>query len=207
MGEHSAGSRDHRDHRNHSDHGDHSDQELVADYVAGNQGAFATIVNRHQRHMFRAARKYGNNDEDAHDILQEALLKASRNMHLYRAEAALGTWLHRLVLNSGFDWAKHRTRRELAVLDDTESTSSEDPRLAHDPLGYLDVAMTIREAMNQLHPDQRTAIILVDLGGYPIEEVAHFEGVRPGTIKSRRARAKAALREILDTDFFGEPAQ
>lgn len=180
-----------------------SDHQLVAEYVAGDHAAFETIVTRHQRHMFWAARKYGNNDEDARDILQEALLKASKNMHMYRAEAALGTWLHKLVLNSGFDWAKHRTRRELPVLDDTDTTSSEDPRLAHDPLGYLDVAMTIREALDQLHVDQRTAIVLVDLGGYPIDDVARFEGVRPGTIKSRRARAKAVLRDLLDADFFG----
>lgn len=182
--------------------GEMSDTQLAATYVAGNDKAFTTIVTRHERHMWWAARKYGHTDEDAHDILQEALLKASRNMHLYRAEAALGTWLHKLALNSGFDWAKHRTRRELAVLDDTETTSAEDPRLAVDPLGYLDVAITIRDAMDQLHIDQRNAILLVDLGGYCIEDVATFEGVQPGTIKSRRARAKLLLRELLHADFF-----
>lgn len=179
-----------------------SDAQLVATYVAGDHTAFTTIVTRHERHMKWAARKYGRNEDDVHDILQDALLKASRNMHLYRAEAALSTWLHKLVLNSGFDWARHRSRRELAILDDTHTTPSEDPRLAVDPLSYLDVALTIRQAMDQLHTDQRNALLLVDLGGYCIDDVAHYEGVKPGTIKSRRARAKAQLRTLLQADFF-----
>ncbi|WP_231686563.1 sigma factor [Corynebacterium deserti] len=57
------------------------------------------MVERHERHLFRAAQRYCRKPEDAQDILQEALLRASRNMHLYRAEASLGTWLHRLVLS------------------------------------------------------------------------------------------------------------
>ena len=181
-----------------------SDAQLVATYVAGDQSAFRTIITRHERHLKWAARKYGHNEDDAHDILQEALLKASRNMHLYRAEAALSTWLHKLVLNSGFDWAKHRSRRELSILHETKTTPAEDPRLAVDPLGYLDVALTIRQAMDQLHIDQRNALLLVDLGGYCIEDVAHYEGVKPGTIKSRRARAKAQLRTLLREDFFAD---
>lgn len=179
-----------------------SDAQLVATYVAGDHTAFTTIATRHERHMKWAARKYGRNEDDVHDILQDALLKASRNMHLYRAEAALSTWLHKLVLNSGFDWARHRSRRELAILDDTHTTPAEDPRLAVDPLSYLDVALTIRQAMDQLHTDQRNALLLVDLGGYCIDDVAHYEGVKPGTIKSRRARAKAQLRTLLQADFF-----
>lgn len=187
---------------NHPRGDDPTDAELVATYVGGDARAFATIITRHERHLKWAARRYSRNEDDAHDILQEALLKASRNMHLYRAEAALSTWLHKLVLNSGFDWAKHRTRRELAILDDTETTPAEDPRLAVDPLGYLDVALTIRQAMDQLHVDQRNALLLVDLGGYGIEDVARLEGVKPGTIKSRRARAKQQLRGLLQADFF-----
>lgn len=180
-----------------------SDLHLVQRYVAGDHSAFTDIIHRHQRQLLWAARKYGRTDEDAHDILQEALLKASRNMHLYRAEAALSTWLHKLVLNSGWDWANHRARRELAVLDDTGSGHLDDPRLATDPLGYLDVALTIRHAMDTLHVDQRNALMLVDLGGYGVEDVARIEGVKVGTIKSRRSRARQHLRELLHADFFG----
>lgn len=183
---------------------DLSDAQLVKNFVSGDPDAFGSIIKRHHRHMLHAAQRYGRKPEDTQDILQEALFRASRNMHHFRAEAALGTWLHKLVLNSGWDWAKHRSRCELAVLDEPTTNLDDDPRLAIDPLGYLDVALTIRQAIDTLHPDQRIALILVDLGGYSIEEVAEIEGVKVGTIKSRRGRARKILRELLHTDFLGE---
>lgn len=180
-----------------------SDAQLVRNFVSGDADAFASIVKRHQRHMLHAAQRYGRKPEDTQDILQEALLRASHNMHHFRAEAALGTWLHKVVLNSGWDWAKHRSQCEMAVLDEPTANLDDDPRLAIDPLGYLDVALSIRQAIDTLHPDQRIALIMVDLGGYSIEEVAEIEGVKVGTIKSRRGRARKILRELLHADFFG----
>ncbi|ANR63992.1 hypothetical protein C627_15425 [Corynebacterium glutamicum ZL-6] len=182
---------------------DLSDTQLVKQFISGDSRAFSTIIHRHERHMMQAARKYGRKPEDAQDILQEALFRASRNMHLYRAEAALGTWLHKLVLNSGFDWATHRSQVEFPILNEPTIDLEKDPRLATDPLGYLDVAMTIRSAIDQLHPDQRIALILVDLGGYTVEDVAEIEGIKVGTVKSRRGRARKALRALLHADFFG----
>lgn len=181
---------------------DLSDTQLVHKFISGDTAAFSIIIKRHERHMLRAAQKYGRKPEDTQDILQEALFRASRNMHRYRAEAALGTWLHKLVLNSGFDWATHRTQIEFPVLDEPDSDLDKDPRLSTDPLGYLDVALTIRQAVDQLHPDQRMALILVDLGGYSVEDVATLEGIKVGTVKSRRSRAREQLRALLHADFF-----
>lgn len=181
---------------------DLSDTQLVHKFISGDTAAFSIIIKRHERHMLRAAQKYGRKPEDTQDILQEALFRASRNMHRYRAEAALGTWLHKLVLNSGFDWATHKTQIEFPVLDEPDSDLDKDPRLSTDPLGYLDVALTIRQAVDQLHPDQRMALILVDLGGYSVEDVATLEGIKVGTVKSRRSRAREQLRALLHADFF-----
>lgn len=181
---------------------DLSDTQLVHKFISGDTAAFSIIIKRHERHMLRAAQKYGRKPEDTQDILQEALFRASRNMHHYRAEAALGTWLHKVVLNSGFDWATHRTQIEFPVLDEPDSDLDKDPRLSTDPLGYLDVALTIRQAVDQLHPDQRMALILVDLGGYSVEDVATLEGIKVGTVKSRRSRAREQLRALLHADFF-----
>ncbi|ALC07145.1 RNA polymerase sigma factor [Corynebacterium deserti GIMN1.010] len=107
------------------------------------------------------------------------------------------------MLNSGYDWSLQRSHIEVPILDQPSTDIEKDPRIAIDPLGYIDVALTIRHALDQLHPDQRVALILVDLGGYTIEDAAEIEGVKIGTIKSRRGRARKRLREILDEDFFG----
>ncbi len=177
-----------------------TDRDLVSAYVGGDGRAFTTIVERHRARLLWVARRYARNEDDAHDILQEALLKASRKLHTYRAESALSTWLHRLVMNSGWDFAHHRSHREQATLDDGLIPHEFNARLSHDPIRGLDLALLLHQSMAKLRPDQRTALLLIDVAGYSVAHVAHREGVRPGTIKSRRARAREFLREDLRDD-------
>lgn len=178
-------------------YGNKTDQQLVYSYVAGDGGAFTEIVHRYRKRLLWVARRYGTNEEDAHDILQEAFLKASRNLHKFRAEAALSTWLYRLVMNAGYDFAYHRSRREVAALDDGTVPHELNVRLSYDPVPRIDLLLLLRQALSTLRADQCTALLLVDLGGYPVSHVARVQGVRPGTVKSRRGRAKECLREIL----------
>ncbi|AGF73797.1 sigma-70 family RNA polymerase sigma factor [Corynebacterium halotolerans] len=174
-----------------------SDRALVSAYVAGDMRAFTVIVERHRARLLWVARRYARNEDDAHDILQEALLKASRKLHTYRAESTLSTWLHRLVMNSGWDFAHHRSHREQTTLDDDVVPHEFNIRLSYDPTRHLDQTMLLRQAMAKLRPDQRAALLLIDVAGYSVSHVARREGVRPGTIKSRRARAREFLREDL----------
>lgn len=177
----------------------HEDFALVRAYLAGDKAAFTTIVSRHSARLLAVARRYARNEHDAHDILQDALFKASRHLHTFRFEAALGTWLHRLVMNSGHDYITHRQRRESPHLDDTEDSSREThPALSHDPFGHLDLSLTLEAALKQLGPAQAHALVLVDLYGLDIASAAKIANVRPGTIKSRRGRAREQLRRILD---------
>ncbi|MGP6174213.1 sigma-70 family RNA polymerase sigma factor [Corynebacterium sp. A21] len=181
--------------------GDRSDHELVQHHLAGDRSAFTEIVHRHGTRLLWVARRYALNEDDAHDILQEAFLNAARNLHSFRAEATLSTWLHRLVMNSGYDFAHHRSRRELTTLDDDSTPHELNLRLSYDPVPRVDLALLLREALLTLRPDQCVALLLVDLGGYRIAQVAALQGVKPGTIKSRRCRAKENLREILTPSF------
>lgn len=176
-----------------------TDKALVEQYVAGDHQAFAIIVQRHRKRMMAVARRYARNEHDAQDIVQDALFKASRNMHTFRSEAALTTWLHRLVLNAGYDHAKRAdNKRQHASLDDTERFNQDTNRyLAHDPLGNLDRLLALRQAMGQLPAAQRRALMLIDVAGYSINSAANHLGVRPGTVKSRRNRARQALSESM----------
>lgn len=176
-----------------------TDKALVTDYVAGDHRAFAIIVQRHRQRMMAVAKRYARNEHDAQDIVQDALFKASRNMHTFRAESALTTWLHRLVLNAGYDHAKRAdNKRQHTSLDDSEKLSQDSNRyLAHDPLGNLDHLLALRQAMLKLPAAQRRALMLIDVAGYSIDSAACQLGVRPGTVKSRRNRARQALSECM----------
>ncbi|RNE48118.1 sigma-70 family RNA polymerase sigma factor [Corynebacterium alimapuense] len=173
------------------------DGALVHAYVAGDTRAFSQIVERHRARLLWVARKYGNNEDDANDILQEAWLRASRKLHTYRYEASLSTWLHRLVMNSGWDFINHRHQLESVTLDDDVVPHEVNLRLSVNPIEHRDVILHLEESLAKLRPDQRSALWLIDIAGYSIAHVAKQEGVRPGTIKSRRARARESLREDM----------
>lgn len=178
-----------------------SDRHLVADYISGDLRAFTTIVERHRARLLWVARRYGHNEDDAQDILQEALFKASCSLHTWRHESSLSTWLHRLVMNSGWDFRHHRRHLETATLDDDTLPHDINPLLASDPISRTEETLQLRQSLARLHPDQRRALWLIDIEGWTIGHVATQEGVRPGTIKSRRNRAREALRAELAREY------
>ena len=175
-----------------------TDRELVDAFIGGDTKAFSAIVEKHRARLTAMARRYTRNDDDAQDIVQEALLKASCNMASYRHDAALSTWLHRLVMNSGYDFLNHRSNRENASLDAEIIDDDRNYALAHNPSEHLAERITVAQAMQTLREDQREALYLTDVAGYPIDTVAKVQGVAPGTVKSRRARARQVLRAAID---------
>ena len=175
-----------------------TDRELVDAFIGGDTKAFSAIVEKHRARLTAMARRYTRNDDDAQDIVQEALLKASCNMASYRHDAALSTWLHRLVMNSGYDFLNHRSNRENASLDAEIIEDDRNYALAHNPSENLAERITVAQAMETLRQDQREALYLTDVAGYPIDTVAKVQGVAPGTVKSRRARARQVLRAAID---------
>lgn len=175
-----------------------TDRELVDAFIGGDTKAFSAIVEKHRARLTAMARRYTRNDDDAQDIVQEALLKASCNMASYRHDAALSTWLHRLVMNSGYDFLNHRSNRENASLDAEIIEDDRNYALAHNPSENLAERITVAQAMETLRQDQREALYLTDIAGYPIDTVAKVQGVAPGTVKSRRARARQVLRAAID---------
>ena len=116
-----------------------TDRELVDAFIGGDTKAFSAIVEKHRARLTAMARRYTRNDDDAQDIVQEALLKASCNMKSYRHDAALSTWLHRLVMNSGYDFLNHRSNRENASLDAEIIDDDRNYALAHNPLSLIHI--------------------------------------------------------------------
>ncbi|AKK12184.1 RNA polymerase sigma factor [Corynebacterium uterequi] len=177
-----------------------TDAELVATYLEGNARAFSTIVTRHRSRLKSIAWRYANSRYDVEDIVQESWLKAATNLSRYRAEAALTTWLHRIVANEGYDFQRRRSRHETPVLDDAERFAVTPASLVTEPHAAADAALLLETLLKQLSPEQRDALLLVDGQGYSIEEAAQRLGTRPGTVKSRRSRARQILRSAYPDD-------
>lgn len=181
-----------------------NDRQLVANYLSGDRHAFTLIVRRHRQRMFFVARNFARNEHDAQDIVQDALFKAARGMHTYRGEAKLSTWLHRMTINAAIDHQRRNERAgaQYSLDDDDQVTQDSNKHLAYNPLENMERTMAMRQALAVLPTAQRKALWLIDVAGMSVGDAAAELGVRPGTVKSRRHRAREAVAEAI-----GEPAE
>ena len=170
------------------DDGDARDRALLAAHVAGDRDAFATLVEAHTARLWAVALRTLGDREEAADALQDALLSAYRAAGTYRGDARVTTWLHRVVVNACLDRVRRRQARPTVPVPE-----GYDPVDRRDALAERETALEVETALAALPLDQRTAIVLVDLQGLPVDEVAAVLGVPVGTVKSRCSRGRARL--------------
>jgi len=167
-----------------------SDNALLAAHVQGNPEAFNELVRRHRDRLWAVALRTTRNPEDAADAVQEALISAFRNAASFRGQSAVTTWLHRIVVNACLDLARRRSARPSVPLREEEAFQPADPR---DRIAERELGIAVEQALGELPIDQRAAIVLVDVQGFPVADAAEALGVPVGTIKSRCARGRARL--------------
>jgi RNA polymerase sigma-70 factor (ECF subfamily) len=175
-----------------------SDAGLLRAHVEGDPQAFAELVRRHRDRLWAVALRTVGDREEAADAVQDALLAAHRNAARFRGESAVTTWLHRIVVNACLDRIRRRQAHPTVPLPD--GSRSDDRSSGVEPAAPIhdhDTALVVREALAALPPDQRAAIVLVDVQGYPVAEAAEMLGVAEGTIKSRCARGRSRLAVLL----------
>ncbi|MET8765426.1 RNA polymerase sigma factor SigM [Streptomyces sp. NPDC004658] len=175
------------------------DRDLLARHVEGDPDAFGEIVRRHRDRLWAVALRTLGDREEAADAVQDALVSAYRAAHTFRGQSAVTTWLHRITVNACLDRARKAASRKTAPVDDTERLEQllEPYESASAPAERKDVHRQLLEALGTLPPEQRAALVLVDMQGYPVAEAARILDVPTGTVKSRCARGRARLLPLL----------
>ena len=179
------------------------DADLLRAHAEGDPGAFRELVHRHRDRLWAVALRTLGDPDDAADALQDALLSAHRAAARFRGDAAVTTWLHRIVVNACLDRLRQRRSHPTVPLPDGQRPEGHGARGATGgaepaaPAVDHDTVFAVRDALAQLPPEQRVAIVLVDLEGYPVAEVAELLGVAEGTVKSRCSRGRARLAVLL----------
>jgi RNA polymerase sigma-70 factor, ECF subfamily len=173
--------------------GDDDDVTLLHRHLDGDPDAFAEIFRRHRDHLWAVAVRTMCDTEEAADALQDALISALRHAQSFRGDAKLSTWLHRIVVNACLDRLRRRAARATVPLPDDDQA----PASARDEFADRDTSADIETALATLPIEQRAAIVLVDIEGYPVDEAAAMLEVPTGTIKSRCARGRAKLVPLL----------
>lgn len=175
-----------------------SDAELLRDHVAGDDSAFELLVTRHRDRLWAVALRTMRHPEDAADALQDAYISAFRRAHTFRGDAAVTTWLHRIVVNACLDRIRrNKVRRADPLPEDLDRAPELGVAAGTDQLEIKERRADVAVALAQINADQRAAIVLVDMEGYSVEEAARILGCAVGTIKSRCSRGRARLVPLL----------
>ncbi len=182
-----------------------SDSELVAQAQAGAREAVDELLRRHYDRLYAVCRRVAGNDADAADACQEALMAIVRGLPRFDGRSSFKTWSYRVATNATLDELRRRKRRPLAVdTDDTPDAPSDEPSFED---RFTENAR-LDAALRQLSEEFRVPVVMRDVGGLDYAEIAESLDIPPGTVRSRIARGRRQLADILTPDISGgrEPA-
>ena len=185
-----------------------SEEQLIRRAQQGDNGAFEELLLLHQKKVYNLCLRMSANADDALDLSQEAFIRAWRSLGQYQFEASFSTWLFRLTSNICIDFLRRKKRRQETSLTESYDDSDEGAELSVPDMqpSPEQQAMTnetkieLARAMERLSPEHREILQLRVIEDLQYEQIADILGVRVGTVKSRLARARLALRKILKTE-------
>jgi RNA polymerase sigma-70 factor, ECF subfamily len=181
-----------------------AEARAIEQVKAGNAEAFRVLVDRHSRTVFRIAYRIVGNEADAEDVVQEAFMRAYRQIAVFEERASFATWISRIASNYALDVirlrGRHEQRRVRSLPDDEQdmldNIGGTDP--GADRLYYgTQVQRKIGEALNDLSAQERAAFLLRHCEGKSIEEIGSVLGTAPSATKNSIFRAVKKLREAL----------
>lgn len=185
----------------------HDESNLVASLRAGNEEAFETLVRVYGGRMLAVARRFVRNDDDAQDVVQSAYLNAFRSVSQFEGQCLIGTWLHRIVVNTALMKLRSRRRKPEASIDELLPGFQEDGHHieqfsdwcapADELLQRAETRATVRACIDQLPDNYREILILRDIEELSTEESARALSMTPTAVKVRLHRARQALSTLL----------
>jgi len=171
-----------------------NEAELLTRVVSGDREAFDAVMRVHQDRVFSVCLRILGDREKALDATQDTFLTVFRKAGQFQGRSAVGTWIYRIAVNTCYDQLRRAQRRPLDSLPDHVDPS--DPS-AEEAIESAAVRPEIEGALAQLPADFRNAVILSDLEGLSLPEVAEILGVPIGTVKSRVFRGRRLLAKHL----------
>jgi RNA polymerase sigma-70 factor (ECF subfamily) len=176
----------------------------------GDRTAFEALLKEARPRSLGVAMKVLHNPDDAEDAVQDAFLKAWRNLGRFEGRSAFSTWIHRIVLNSSLDLMRRQSCRPGVGSEDlsdrherAEEANNETPERA---VIRTEIAVVVAEAMAELSPPHREAVRLREIEEYSYEEIAETVACPIGTVMSRLHHARRKLADELRAALGAEVA-
>jgi RNA polymerase sigma-70 factor (ECF subfamily) len=182
------------------------DVGLVAQCRSGDPDAFSRVVALHEQMVFTLAFRMTGDAEEAKDVSQDVFLQVYRKLARFEGRSSLKTWIYRIVVNQCHNRHRFwRRRRKDAARPLEELTPKDEARLSaassapnpYEELRRREAGRAVQAALLQVSFEHRAVLLLRDVEGLSVEQVAESLGLPEGTVKSRLSRAREALRERL----------
>ena len=172
--------------------------DLIAAAQAGDRRAFDELVRLTWVDTYTLAFRLTAHEEDAHDVVQEAYLRAWKGIDKFRGDARFSTWLYRITANAASSHMQRRRRHRTESLDDVAETA--DPALSAQPDTLAESAVSLERvsrAVSDLPPKLRSIVVLKDVYGLSHEMIADELGISVAAAKVRLHRGRKKLRDVL----------
>ncbi|MCX7716651.1 MAG: sigma-70 family RNA polymerase sigma factor [Endomicrobia bacterium] len=191
------------------------DTQLVSLAQQGDTSAFEKLIKRYEDKIYSLAYRILRDKEEAYDVLQETAISAFKNLHRFKSKSSFSTWLYKIALN--FVLMRKRKQKSLAkkaqvlnvenetTVSDIAKVSSEVPTNITDwsenpmvSMEQKELSEVLSSSLNKLPEKYRNVIILKELEGRPVDEVAKILGISVPAVKTRLHRGRLYLRWLLD---------
>jgi RNA polymerase sigma-70 factor (ECF subfamily) len=182
-----------------------AEAELIRLALRNDQGAIRSIVQQHNRRLYRVARSILHNDAEAEDALQNAYLRAFSALAGFRGESSLSTWLTRIVANEALQVRRRQATNSTLGEDalprgadiipfPTAAQQSDDPERT---MAQREICRLVERAIDELPLEFRTVLVARAIEGMSIEDAAESLGIKPETVKTRLHRARLLLKDAI----------
>jgi RNA polymerase sigma-70 factor (ECF subfamily) len=175
----------------------HEDSYMVEKCLEGDRSAFAVIVDKYKRQIYSITYSMTQNHADADDLSQDTFIKAYENLRKFKPGTNFRSWLCRIAVNSCIDHLRHRKRfpeDHLNAQADLLSNGSPDPQ---DNLESNELMENITTAVDSLPKSQRTVVILREMQGLGLKEIAGILECSESTVRWRLHYARKKLQKKL----------
>jgi len=180
--------------------------KLIKKAIDGDTSAFESLIIPYEKKVYNIALQMFKNEHDAYDAAQEVLIKVYKNLSKFKFESAFSTWLHRLAMNTCIDEYRKRKRHMTHTTSMDQNTNDDSKPVKqfedHHPTPEQAVlskerVQEVRDALDQMKEEQKLMIVYRDLQGMTYDEIATLCDCNLGTVKSRIARSRKSLKDII----------
>lgn len=178
------------------------ERQIVRRAQKGDKAAFEFLVRRHQNRVFAVARGILKRQEDVEDVAQQVFVKAYFSLKRFDQRAAFSTWLYKITVNECWDLLRKRKARPLVYeADFSEEQSNQFSAVEREADGAPDTSdrlamrQTLQAMLAQLDPRDRAMLVLKEVEGFSVEEIAESLGLNANTVKVRLFRARRRIVE------------